>query len=249
MLKQERQAYILRQLDLHNRVLSSSLSSEMNVSEDTIRRDLQELSDSGRIIKVHGGALSRSFNNFYDHQSPIYSRPGKKIIARKTASLIKDGMFVLSSGGTTIQEMARALSPKLKATFITGSIPAAIEYMHHPGIDVILIGDKLSKHAKITVGGDAIARIRQIRADLCILGINAIDVKHGVTDNDWDVVQIKKAMIESAEKVICVSILEKTNSYQPIQICALDEIDILITESDPENPVLKPYKDAGIRVL
>ena len=239
----------MRQVDLHNRVLSSSLSNEMKVSEDTIRRDLQELADAGRIIKVHGGALSRSFNNFYDNHSPIYSRPGKKIIANKTASLIKDGMFVLTSGGTTIQEMARALPADLRATFITGSIPAAIEYMHHPGIDVILIGDKLSKNAKITVGGDAIARIRQIRADLCILGINAIDIRHGVTDNDWDVVQVKKAMIESAEKVICVSILEKTNSYQPIQICTLEEIDILITESDPDNPILKSYKDAGIRVM
>jgi DeoR/GlpR family transcriptional regulator of sugar metabolism len=249
MLKQERHAYILRQVDLHNRVLSSSLSNEMQVSEDTIRRDLQELADAGRIIKVHGGALSRSFNNFYDNHNPIYSRQGKKVIARKAASLIKDGMFVLTSGGTTIQEMARALPPDLRATFITGSIPAAIEYMHHPAIDVILIGDKLSKNAKITVGGDAIARIRQIRADLCILGINAIDVKHGVTDNDWDAVQVKKAMIESAEKVICVSILEKTDTCQPIQICPLEDIDILITESDPENPVLKPYKDAGIRIM
>jgi DeoR/GlpR family transcriptional regulator of sugar metabolism len=249
MLKQERQAYILRQLDLHNRVLSSSLCTEIQVSEDTIRRDLQELADNGKVIKVHGGALSRSFNNFYDHQNPIYSRPGKKVIAEKTAKLIRNGMFVLTSGGTTIQEMARALPPELKATFITGSIPAAIEYMTHPSIDVILIGDKLSKTAKITVGGDAIARIRQIRADLCILGINAIDVKHGVTDSDWDVVQIKKAMIESAEKVICVSILEKTNTCQPIQICPLEDIDILITESNPNEPKLQPYKDAHIEVL
>ena len=249
MLKKERHAYILHQVDLHNKVLSSNLSVEIKVSEDTIRRDLQELSDEGRIIKVHGGALSRSFNYFYDQGNYIYSRSNKKIIADKTAQLITDGMIVMTSGGTTIQEMARALPPTLKATFITGSIPAVIEYMQHPGIEIILIGDKVSKSAKITVGGDAISRIRQIRADLCILGINAIDIEHGITDNDWDVVQIKKAMIESARKVICVSISEKINSYQPFQVCALKDIDMLITESDPDSALLKPYKEAGIEVI
>jgi DeoR/GlpR family transcriptional regulator of sugar metabolism len=141
------------------------------------------------------------------------------------------------------------LPPSLKATFITGSIPAVLEYMQHPGIEIILIGDKVSKSAKITVGGDAISRIKQIRADLCILGINAIDVEHGITDNDWDVVQIKKAMIESARKVICVTIAEKINSYQPFQVCPLKDIDILITESKPDSDLLKPYADAGIRVI
>lgn len=249
MLKKERQAFILHQVNLHNKVLSSSLSQEMNVSEDTIRRDLQELADEGSLIKVHGGALSRSFNNHYLPENEIYSFDKKKTIAAKAIDLIQDGMFVLTSGGTTIIELARALSPQLRATFISGSIPAIMEYMKHPNIDVIVIGDKVSKSSKITIGGDAISKIKQINADLCILGINAIDVEHGVTDNDWDVVQLKKAMIESSKKVVCLTITEKINSSQPIQVCPLDKIDILITESDPENKLFEPYKNAGIQVL
>lgn len=249
MLKKERQAFILHQVNLHNKVLSSSLSQEMNVSEDTIRRDLQELADEGSLIKVHGGALSRSFNNHYLPENEIYSFDKKKTIAAKAIDLIQDGMFVLTSGGTTIIELARALSPQLRATFISGSIPAIMEYMKHSNIDVIVIGDKVSKSSKITIGGDAISKIKQINADLCILGINAIDVEHGVTDNDWDVVQLKKAMIESSKKVVCLTITEKINSSQPIQVCPLDKIDILITESDPENKLFEPYKNAGIQVL
>lgn len=249
MLKKERQAFILHQVNLHNKVLSSSLSQEMNVSEDTIRRDLQELADEGSLIKVHGGALSRSFNNHYLPDTEIYSFDNKRTIASKATALIQDGMFVLTSGGTTIIELARALSPQLRATFISGSIPAIMEYTKHPNIDVIMIGDKVSKNSKITVGGDAIAKIRQIHADLCILGINAIDVEHGVTDNDWDVVQLKRAMIESSRKVICLTITEKINSSQPIQVCPLEKIDILITESDPENKLFESYKKAGIQVL
>lgn len=249
MLKRERQAFILHQVNLHNKVLSSGLSHEINVSEDTIRRDLQELAIEGQLIKVHGGALSPSFNETNYPSEKIYSNTQKKVIAKKAVSLINNGMFVLSGGGTTIIEMARSLPPQLKATFISGSIPAIVEYMNHPNSDVIVIGDKVSKNSKITVGAEAIARISMLKADLCFLGINAIDIKHGITDNDWEVVQIKKAMIESAKKVVCMTISEKINSIQPIHVCALNKIDVLITELPPDSPELKPYIDAGIKVL
>jgi DeoR/GlpR family transcriptional regulator of sugar metabolism len=249
MLKKERQAYILHQVNLHNKVLSSTLSTDINVSEDTIRRDLQELADEGKVIKVHGGALSHSFNQVYYPSNNVYSQDHKKVIAEKAASLIKDGMFVLTSGGTTIIEMARALPPSLRATFISGSIPAVLEYMQHPTIEVILIGDKVSKNSKITIGSEAIAQIRRLRADLCFLGINAINIKDGITDSDWDVVHLKKAMIESSQKVVCLSIAEKINSLQPIHICEVSKIHTLITELPPDDPVLKPYRDAGITVL
>ena len=249
MLKKERQAYILHQINLHNRVLSSNLSQEMNVSEDTVRRDLQELADDGKVIKVHGGALSHSFDHYYSPGINVYGQSQKKIIAMKAVKLLKDGMFVLTTGGTTIIELAKNLPPALKATFISGSIPVIFEYIRHPGIEVIVIGDKVSKNAKITIGGEAIARIRQIRADICFLGVNALDEQAGLTDNDWDVVQLKKAMIESSRKVVCLSISEKLNSVQPIHVGDLNCIDVLITELDADNPIFEPYKKAGITIL
>lgn len=249
MLKKERQAFILHQVNLHNKVLSSTLCAEMNVSEDTIRRDLQELSDEGKVIKVHGGALSHSFNRVYFPSNGVYSQNQKQVIARKAVSLITNGMFVLTSGGTTIIEMARSLPPQLKATFISGSIPAILEYMHHPNIEVILIGDKISKNSKITVGSEAIAKIKQVKADICFLGTNAIDAEHGITDNDWEVVQLKKAMIESSKMVVCLSIAEKINTVQPIRVCGLKEIDMLITELPADDPGLRGFVEAGIKVI
>jgi DeoR/GlpR family transcriptional regulator of sugar metabolism len=249
MLKKERQAYILHQVNLHNRVLSSDLSQEIHVSEDTIRRDLLELSEEGKVIKVHGGALSPSFNQVYYSPNQVYSRSQKRTIAQKAAALVKDGMFVLTGGGTTIIELARCLPLQLKATFITGSIPAVVEYMNHPNIDVIVIGDKVSKNSKITIGGEAMTKIRQIKADLCFLGVNSLDIEHGVTDNDWDVVQLKKSMIEAAQKTVCLTIAEKINTIQPIHVCDIDKIDILVTELEPQNILLEPYHQAGIQVI
>ena len=249
MLKRERQAYILHQVNLHNKVLSTDLSQHINVSDDTIRRDLQELAEAGKLIKVHGGALSPSFHNGHHTSREVYSYTQKKIIAQKAASLVKDGMFVLTGGGTTIIEMARALPSTLHATFISGSIPAIYEYMNHPNIDVIIVGDKISKNSKITVGLEAVSKIRQLKADLCFLGINALNLERGVSDNDWDVVQIKKAMVESSQKLVCLTIAEKINSQQPIQVCESSKIDTLITELTPDDAILKPYINAGINVL
>ncbi len=248
MLKKERQAHILHRVNVHNRVLSVDLCNEMKVSEDTIRRDLNELAEQGTIIKVHGGALSRSFHSSLQ-PTTVYSQDKKMTIGKKAAELIHDGMFVLTTGGTTIIEMARLLPESLKATFITGSLPAAMEYIQHPNIDVIFIGDKVSRNSQITVGGEAIWKIRQIKADICLLGINAIDINNGITDSDWEVVQVKKAMVESSEKVVALTISEKINTVQKISICSLKKVDMLITELQSTDPLLVPYRTMGIEIL
>src|ERR1700749_266896 len=98
MLKKERQAFILRQVNLHNKVLSVDLSQEMHVSEDTIRRDLNEMALEEKLIKVHGGALSKSFHLSLK-SNHVYALDNKKAIAVKAAQLIHDGMFVLTTGG------------------------------------------------------------------------------------------------------------------------------------------------------
>jgi len=249
MLKKERQAYILHQLNLHNKVLSMDMCKEIAVSEDTVRRDLQELSDAGRLIKVHGGALSMAFNEVRPEPRNVYSQSQKKIIATKALQLLKEGMFILTSGGTTILEMIRAIPPQLKLTIVSGSIPVINACLSHPNLDIVVIGDRLSKDSKITVGAEAIQKINSINADLCFLGTNAIDIEHGVTDSDWEVVQVKKAMVNASFQIICVTIAEKLETYQSIKICPTDRVDYLITELDPEDNKLKAYQKAGIKSL
>lgn len=249
MLKMERQAYILHQVNLHNKILSADMSQQMNVSDDTIRRDLQQLVEDGKIIKVHGGALSPSFHNGRYSKKEVYAYTQKRIIARKAVSLIKEGMFVLTGGGTTIIELAKALPAGLHATFISGSIPALFEYSNHPNIEVIAIGDKVAKNSKITVGLEAVSKIKELKVDLCFLGVNAISLEHGVSDNDWDVVKIKKAMVESSRRLVCLTISEKINSQQLIQVCDSNKIDTLITELPADDLLLQPFVQAGITVM
>jgi len=249
LLKKERQAYILHKLDLHNKVINTGLCVDMGVSEDTVRRDLYELSQAGKLIKVHGGALSLAFNEVKFDSSNVYSQSKKVKIAEKAIRLIQNNMYVLTSGGTTIIEMAKQLPPQLKATFITGSIPAVNVYITHPNINVVVVGDKVNKAARITVGASALSKIREVNADLCFLGTNAIDLKRGITDNDWEVVELKRAMVAASAKTVCLAISEKLNSFEALQVCALKQIDYLITELDPDDELLRPYVEAGVTVL
>jgi|SRR5688500_9559862 len=124
-----------------------------------------------------------------------------------------------------------------------------LEHLSHPNVEVIVIGDKVSKNSKITISQEAITRIKQIKCDICFLGTNAIDLEEGVSDNDWEIVQVKEAMIESAQKLVCLTIAEKLHSIQPLQICPITDIDILIAKLPPDDPLLKPYVDAAIEVL
>jgi DeoR/GlpR family transcriptional regulator of sugar metabolism len=245
MLKKERQEFILHQLNLHNKILCADLSDMMDVSDDTIRRDLQELAQEEKLIKVHGGALSKSFHTAFDRKM-VYNLEDKNIIAQKTAALVQSGMYILTSGGTSILEFAKSLDPNLNATFFTCSLNAAIEFAHHPSIEVVMIGDKVSKDSMLTTGASAVQTIESIQADLCILGINSLDTQFGLSENDWEVVQIKKAMIKASKKTICIGISEKLNSQQKIKVANLDEIDILITELDPKDPTLLPFKHKGL---
>ncbi len=247
MLKQERQEFILHQLNLHNKILCADLSNKMGVSDDTIRRDLQELAQQDKLIKVHGGALSKSFHTAFDREM-VYNLEDKHIIAQKTAALVQSGMYILTSGGTSILEFAKSLDPNLNATFFTCSLNAAIEFAHHPGIEVVMIGDKISKDAMLTTGASAVQTIESVQADLCIMGINSLDTQFGLSENDWEVVQIKKAMIKASKKTICIGISEKLNSQQKIKVANLDEIDILITELDPNDSKLLPFKHQGLTI-
>jgi DeoR/GlpR family transcriptional regulator of sugar metabolism len=248
MLKKERQAFIIQQINIHNKVLSSDLSTQLNVSEDTVRRDLQELDEEGKLTKVHGGALSKSFH-FTIQNNNIYLHTEKKIIAHKAVELIKDGMFIVLSGGTTIRELVKALPPELNATFITASVPTALELLEHPNSEIIFLGNKLLKSAQMSVGAEVVVRLGQIKADYCFLGTNSIDVNEGITDLEWEIIEVKKAMIKCAQKTVSLAISEKLNSIQRLQVCRTEEIDILITELPVDAEILQPYKAKGVEIL
>jgi DeoR/GlpR family transcriptional regulator of sugar metabolism len=248
MLKKERHDFIMRQINLHNRVLTSDLVDQLNVSEDTIRRDLHELSEDNQLHKVHGGALSRSYQTSFD-DSEVYAREPKIQIAKKAIALIKDGMVIVTGGGTTMIELVKQLPHDLQATFFTISPFVAIELSNFPQIEVILIGGKFSKNSQVTYGGHVVNQLSEINADLCLLGTSAIHPQDGLTDTDWEINQIKKTMLSACRKAAILCISEKLNTSLRLKVAPLANINYLITELNPQCAELDDYRVNNLQIL
>src|SRR5690606_2053743 len=120
----------------------------------------------------------------------------------------QNGMVVLAGGGTTMIELARMLPESLKGTLFTVSPLIALEAAERSGMDVVLLGGQLSKNSHINTGAMVVNQLSEIKVDLCLLGTNGLSLEEGITESDWEVVQVKKAMIKATQKMAILSIAE-----------------------------------------
>ncbi len=249
MLTDERRALILDRLRTQGRVLAADLTSELDVSSDTIRRDLRELDDAGLLRRVHGGALPR-----HGDAAPFAARArrapaAKASIARHAATLVRDGDVVVIDGGTTTLEVARGLRDDLRATVVTTSPPIAVELADHPGLEVTVVGGTLRPRSLVTVGADAIESLRAIRADVVFLGICGLHPEIGVTTNDIEERHVKAAMIEGAASVVALADHDKLGTAMAFVVAPLSEVTHLVTDAEVADAALEPYRAVGIEVL
>ncbi|MEM6767096.1 MAG: DeoR/GlpR family DNA-binding transcription regulator [Bacteroidota bacterium] len=248
MLKEERLTYILNSLRLDHKVLTAELSGQLNVSEDTIRRDLKELSDNGKIKKVHGGAVAHSLNPFSYRERKVYKLQDKITIVEKAISLIQNGQVIIMDGGTTNLELARRLPEDLAATIFTNSLPVAEQLAEHPTVDIIFAGGKLLKSALATIGLEVIQSFSEIRADLGILGTRSVDREGGITEIDWEEAKVKRAIVSASQHLISLAISEKLDTLQPYKVADISHLHTLVTELPSDSQALAPYKELGIHI-
>lgn len=249
MLKEERQRTILNEVALHNRVLLTDIAEILDVSIDTVRRDVKELDAENKLRKVHGGAIALGFTAQSTRNSNVYALAEKSTIAQKALTLIKDGGVIFIDGGTTCLELARILPENLKLTCFTLSLPVAYELLNKPNVDVIFIGGLLSREAQISTGASAVHNLSEIRVDFSFIGTGYVDSLHGLTEFDWDIVQVKKAVINASKKTILLCISEKLNSQHRYKTCDINAINTMITELKPANNLLNLFRNKDIHLL
>lgn len=249
MLKEERQRTILNEVELHNRVLLTDIAEKLDVSIDTVRRDVKELDGENRLRKVHGGAVSLGFANYSPARNNVYALEQKTAIAQKALGLIKDNSVILIDGGTTCVELARLIPPQQSITCFTLSLPVAMELLNKPNIETIFIGGVLSKDSQISIGANTIHNLSQIKVDYGFIGTGYVDASYGLTEFDWDIVQTKKAVIKASKNTVLLSISEKLNSQHRYKTCDINEINTMITELEPNHQLLNSFKDQNIKLL
>ncbi len=249
MLKEERQQTILGEVELHNRILLTDIAETLDVSIDTIRRDVKELDAENKLRKVHGGAISLGFITNNTRNANIYAIDQKMRIAEKAITLLKDGGVIFIDGGTTCLELVRSIPVNLELTCFTLSLPVAMELSDKPNVTVIFIGGQIAKEAQIAIGANTVHNLSEIRVDYSFIGTGYVDPLYGLTEFDWDIVQVKKAVIKSSKKTVLLSISEKLNSQHRYKTCDINAINTMITELDPQNDLLNLFRNHDIQLL
>ncbi len=249
MLMAERQQAILEWLRQEGKVLASELSQILNVSEDTIRRDLQKLAEAGLLQRVHGGALPSSPAAATYALRERQATSAKVAIAQAATRLIENGQVVILDGGTTMVQVAQHLPLDLRATIITNSLPVGLALAGHPQVEVIMIGGRLYKESLVSIGGATIEAVRMIRADLCLLGICSLHLDIGISVPALEEAYVKRAMIASAAEVVALASAEKLGTAAAYTVGPLTELTHLVTERAVSDELLEPYRALGITVM
>lgn len=249
MLKEERHNFILHEIKMHNKVHSTTLSKKLNVSEDTIRRDLKELSENGHIKKVHGGAMANPFMPA-NVKNPVIEDQAEKInIVQKGLDLIKPHQVLIVEGGATNAMLIENLPKDFEATIFTNSLLIGTKLVEYPYIESIFLGGRISKKEPSTIGLDVINYLNDIHVDMLLVETFSIHKDIGISDGDRENALTINAMMNTSRKVTVLCLSNAFGRVQPFKIAPIDKVDTIVTELSPDDENLEQFRNIGIQVI
>ena len=236
MLQKERHDKILAELKRTHAVKVTSLAKEMGISESTIRRDINELDQMGRLKRVFGGAVSIS-SDMASRETDVASRAQIQVaekdkIARYAATMINENDFVFIDAGTTTDRMIDYLDKK-NVTYVTNGIVHA-KKMIQRGFNVYMIGGLLRPSTEAAVGAAAIEAIRQYNFTKCFMGTNGIDPERGFTTPDIGEAAIKTAAMKQSYISFVLADHIKFGLISSITFAQVDEACIITDKAENE---------------
>lgn len=249
MLAIERRREILSRLGSEGKVIVAELARDFSVTEETVRRDLERLDKEGLASKTHGGAVAVQ-NSTLD--IPYKIRFGvnveeKQKIADTVASLISDGEKIMVDGSSTAIYIIKKLKSKKNMTVITNSVEILLELADKPDWTVLSTGGVLKEGALALTGSSAERMISSYHVDTAICSCKGVDTELGVTDSNEQDTLIKQAMFSSAERTILAVDNGKLDKKSFVKVCNLKDIDILVTDAEPEEKWIKHCKTLGVK--
>jgi DeoR/GlpR family transcriptional regulator of sugar metabolism len=247
MLKEERFDFIIRRLESNQSVKLIELSEALQVSPDTVRRDIEQLARSGLLTKVRGGAIPHSPNAHSFKERIQIAGDEKLVIAHKALSLIRPGDTILLDGGTTTYVLATLLNIPL--TVITPNIPAAALLAERKDLQVMIPGGRILSDSQVTSGAEAIRFLRQFHVDTCFIGVCSLHHEIGVSSLDYFESEMKRAMIDCSDKIVAVGSHDKIGTAEPYKVCEIDVLDAIVTEIEPSDLLFEPYRAHNIKII
>ncbi|HUG85337.1 MAG TPA: DeoR/GlpR family DNA-binding transcription regulator [Euzebya sp.] len=232
----------------------ADLAEAFNVSEVTVRGDLDHLEDRGLLKRVRGGAVPRHTaepeRTF--EETAATARSQKRAIARRAVDLVKSGDSVILDVGTTTTAIADELADRIElddVSVFTSSITIALALeAAHPRINVVVTGGTLRPKQHSLVEPLAGLILEHIHARLAFIGCNGVDVGAGVTNINLPETAVKRRMIRAAAKRVVVADATKLGQVALAKVCDLDEVDLLITDEQADVEVIGALRETGLAV-
>ncbi len=229
------------------RVTVEGLAETLNVTPQTVRRDLGELCEKGHLSRVHGGAILPLgiYNLGYEERRAL-SFLEKQRIAQALAAHIPDGASVFLNIGTTTEEVARALLGHRNLLVLTNNLNVANILSANPNSEVLIAGGILRRNDGGIVGDVAVDFVNQFHVDFAAISCAAISPDGIMLDYDYREVRVSKAILKNARRKILMADHAKFSRHAPVRIESMAELDRFITDRPPHREIVKLCKDSEV---
>jgi len=250
MLAEERQQKILQEVKHRRAVKIFELNKLFNVSEMTIRRDLEKLDNQGLLQRTYGGALSierTAFEPTFQEKESMNIEE-KRRIGIAAASMINEGDTVCVTAGTTIMQIVKNLNMK-SITIVAISLNIAFELSKLPNVKLFTIGGEIRTGSYAMVGPQAIKFLQKLYVDKLFLGVNGFSIEYGLTTPSPSEAEICQTIIKIAKEIIVVADHTKLETVSFSKITDIDCVDKLITDSSIDEKYVQQLQEKGVEVI
>lgn len=249
MLAEERRSLILDVLAEKGSVSVAELYRRLEVSRETIRRDITRLDGENRLRKTHGGALSG------DTVEPAFAERlsvnvgGKRAIGRLAATLVPDGASLIIDSGTTAPRVAEALTGRRRLTVYTNDVRVAGRLAGRDDNRVLLLGGEVQGSEGATMGRDATDMLATYFADFAFVGAGALSADPWLMDYSREAAELRGRMLLQARTPVLLADHTKFNRTAPVRVANLDRVTHLIVDRRPEGDLARALGSLPAEIL
>ncbi|WP_431807239.1 DeoR/GlpR family DNA-binding transcription regulator [Lysinibacillus sphaericus] len=243
----ERQQHILQFIRNNKVVKLVTLTKEFNVSMETIRRDIQQLVQEKKIEKFYGGVkYIEPVEGLMDNR--LTQQLTEKIaIAKACASLVNNGDCIFIDSGSTTYQMTPFLLGKDKLTVVTNSLPVAFDLIGS-NIEVMIIGGRVRHSEKSVTSNDFLFHFDHLNINKAFICASGVTLEKGISDFSLEEAMTRKQLINISQTVYVATDSTKFNKDVAIQVCPLEEVDMILTDNGLPKETLHQFTEAGIQL-
>ena len=251
MHQYERHALIVQQARQATRVEVSALAELLDVTPETVRRDLTQLERKGLVQRVHGGAIAVEKLDFEPTLAARSRRRSaeKRCIAEAALAYLPAAGSIILDAGSTTSAIAELLPTDRELNVLTNSLPIATQISRYPDFSLHLLGGRVRPRTEATTGGWGLRELQEVHVDVAFIGTNGLTVEIGLTTPDQAEAAMKQAMVAAASRVVAVADSTKIGMAHFTRFATLADVDVLITDEGVDPDTANEIRAIGPEVV